>query len=96
MECLNEVFPVLLYILLIVLVVCIIIFVVKAIKTLGKVDKVVEDVNNKVNKLDGVFNVIDSTADTMSLVSDKLINFVFTAITNLFRKKDKREDEIDE
>ena len=60
---LNDLFPVILYILLIILVVVLIVFVIRLIKTLGKVDKVVDDVNRKVTKLDGVFNIIDTSTN---------------------------------
>ncbi|MDD2377736.1 MAG: hypothetical protein PHD10_03480 [Bacilli bacterium] len=96
MECLNDVFPIIIYILLTILIVVLIILGIKLIKTLGKVDRVVDDVNNKVTKLDGVFNIIDSTADALSAVSDKVVNAVTTTITNLFSKKKKKEEDDNE
>ena len=94
MECLNVVFPVILYtlgaILLIVLILCL-----KVIGTLKKVDKVVDDVENKVGKLDGVFSIIDKSTDAVSLVSDKIIDFVSSAVMKIFsRKKNKKEEVI--
>ena len=95
MECLQDIFPIILYILLIILVIFLIILVHKAIKTLGKVDKVVEDVNQKMNKVDGVFNIIDSAADTMNYLGDRFVSFLSTGITSLFKRKKKGEN-IDE
>lgn len=93
-QCLDVVFPIILYILLIILLVVLIIFVLRLIKTLGKVDRVVDDVSAKANKLNGVFNLIDNTADTLSVVSDKVVDFVATKITNFFHKRNrKKEDE---
>lgn len=89
----NELLPIILYILLSILVVVLIIFVIRLIKTLSKVDKVVDDVNVKVTKLNGVFNIIDSTTDTLALLSDKLTNFAVSKIGNLFTKKNKKKEE---
>ena len=98
MECLNEVFPVILYFLLSILLVVLIILCVKAIGTLTKVNRVVDDVNVKVNKLNGVFNIIDTTTDALSLASDKIVNFVANGVNNLFtrKKKNKEESELED
>lgn len=98
MECLNSVFPVILYFLLSILLLVLIILCVKAIGTLTKVNKVVDDVNFKVNKLNGVFNIIDSTTDALSLASDKIVNFIANGVNNLFtrKKKNKEESEIED
>lgn len=93
MEMFNEVLPVILYLSLTILVIVLIIFVIRLIKTLGKVDKVVDDVNRKVTKLDGVFNIIDTTTDTLALFSDKITDFAVTKIGNLFTKKNKQKEE---
>ena len=67
----------------------------KVIGTLKKVDKVVDDVENKVGKLDGVFSIIDKSTDAVSLVSDKIIDFVSSAVMKIFsRKKNKKEEVI--
>lgn len=93
MECMNEVFPVILYFLLAILLVVLIILCIKAISTLSKVNKVVDDVNYKVNKLNGVFNIIDSTTDALALASDKVVSFVANGVSNLFSKKNKYKEE---
>lgn len=96
MQCLNEVFPVILYFLLSILLVVLIILCVKAISTLSKVNQVVDDVNHKVNKLNGVFNIIDSTTDALALASDKIVAFITSGITNLFAKKSKKKEEMND
>ncbi len=93
MECLNEVFPVILYFLLSILLVVLIILCFKAISTLSKVNKVVDDVNYKVNKLNGVFNIIDSTTDALALASDKMVSFIANGVGHLFSKKNKNKEE---
>lgn len=95
MECLNVVFPVILYTLGAILLIVLIILCLKVIGTLKKVDKVVDDVENKVGKLDGVFSIIDKSTDAVSLVSDKIIDFVSSAVMkNFSRKKNKKEEVI--
>ena len=84
MECLNVVFPVILYTLGAILLIVLIILCLKVIGTLKKVDKVVDDVENKVGKLDGVFSIIDKSTDAVSLVSDKIIDFVSSAVMKIF------------
>ena len=69
MECINIVFPIILYILAAVLLVVLIILALKSIKTLKKVDEVIDDVNQKSAKLNGVFNIIDNTTDAIATVS---------------------------
>lgn len=92
----KEILPIILYILLIILVIVLIVFIIRMFKTLNKVDKVVDDVNEKVNKLDGVFNIIDATADGLSTISDKFVNFLTTKLFGLFRSKKKKGDDSDE
>lgn len=95
MEAFNSILPVILYTSLTILIIVLIVFVIRLMNTLSKVDKVVDDVNNKVTKLDGVFNIIDTTTDTLALFSDKLTNFAIDKIGSLFtrKKKQKEEDE---
>lgn len=92
METMNSILPVILYGLLSILVIVLIIFVVRLIQTLNKVDKVVDDVNNKVTKLNGIFNLVDTTTDTLALLSDKLTDFAINKIGNLFTRKKKGND----
>ena len=91
MECLNVVFPVILYTLGAILLIVLIILCLKVIGTLKKVDKVVDDVENKVGKLDGVFSIIDKSTDAVSLVSDKIIDFVSSAVMKIFSRNKKEE-----
>lgn len=93
MECLNIVFPVILYTLGAILLIVLIILCLKIMGTLRKVDRVVDDVENKVGKLDGVFSIIDRSTDAVSMVSDKVIDFVSSAIMKIFSKKKKKKEE---
>ncbi|NLM63562.1 MAG: hypothetical protein GX190_04540 [Mollicutes bacterium] len=92
MDKLNEsILPFILYILLIVLIIAIIILVIRLIKTLGKVDRVVEDVNYKVNKLNGLFEIIDYTTDTLVSFNDRVVSFISKGIMSFFKKRKKKE-----
>lgn len=92
MEYMNEIFLVILYSLGSILLIVLIALSLKAIKTLKKVDKVVEDFQNKSTKLDGVFNIVDHTADALSSVSDKVVSAVVGMLINLFKRKVKKEE----
>ena len=80
------------YVALIVLIIVLIVFVIRAIKTLGRIDKVLDDISEKASKLDGVFNIIDSTTEVVSGISDNLIAFIKNSIENIFRKKGKENE----
>ena len=97
MECLNEVFPVILYTLGAILLVVLIILSIKAITTLSKVNNVVDDLSAKSHKLDNLFDVIDNTTDMISDIGDKVVGLVVNGFTSLVhkikRKKGEEENE---
>lgn len=97
---LNEIFPVILYLLGSILLVVLIILSIKAIATLSKVNRVMDDLNDKSHKLDNLFDVIDNTTDMISDISDKFLGLVVNGITTLVHKvkakkgeKEKNEEE---
>lgn len=93
MTCINEVFSVILYFLGSILLIVLIILAIKAIKTINKVNKVVDDIDNKSKKLNGVFDIVDTTADAISIFSDKIVDFIVNGLKGLFSKKKKIEEE---
>lgn len=93
METLFEFLPIILYGLLAILVLVLIILIIRLMKTLSKIDTVIEDVANKSKKLDGIFNFIDTTTDTLTLMSDKFASLVVNGITSIFKRKKKGNDE---
>jgi uncharacterized protein YoxC len=95
-ECLIEILPIILYLLIFVLIGFLIVLVYRAIKTLAKVEAVVDDVNDKSKKLNGLFDIIDNTADGLSQVSDMVVNGVASLITGLFKKNKKKKENEDE
>ena len=94
--CLNELFTVIIYILSSILLVALIVLTIKVIHTIKKVDKVVDDIDTKSKKLNGVFDMVDNAADTLAVISDKMVGFVVNGITSLFSRKNKKENEENE
>lgn len=92
MEWIMEVFPGILYILASILLVVIIIFVIRLIETLGKVNETIEDIQGKSEKLNGVFDIVDRSADAINMISDTAVSFVTTKLMGFMnKKKDKSE-----
>lgn len=91
----NQFLSMLLYISLIVLVIILIILGIKLIKTLKKVDSVIDDVNGKMSRLTGIFDIIDKTTDYASLISDKVLNAIYSVV-NVFTKRKKGHDKYEE
>lgn len=85
--------PIIIYLLLIVVLVILIILGVQSIDAMKKVNKVVDDVNNKVESLNGLFNLIDYSADLLSSFSDKLVDGLSGVISKLFHRKKKKEED---
>jgi len=94
MEFASELMPIILFMLLSVLVVVVIVLVYKMIITLDKVNKIMDDVSTKVHKLDGLFEIVDRSADTISMFTDKVTGFISYSLFKIFKKK--RKDDFDE
>lgn len=98
MEELMQILPVTLYMLAIVLVIVLIVLGIRLIQTLDRVNMVVDDIERKSKSLNGLFNVIDVVTDSLSLLSDTVVESITSGISRLFqrKKKKKKEKEIDE
>ena len=75
--------------LLIVLVIILIVLALKALDTLNKVDAILDDTKKKLDSLDGVFNLVDTVSDKLTLVTDTVIGSIVSFITNIFNRKGK-------
>lgn len=84
--------PIIIYLLLIVVLVILIVLGTESIKAMKKVNKVVDDVNNKVESLNGLFNLIDYSADILSSFSDRLVDGLTSIVSKLFHRKKKKEE----
>jgi uncharacterized protein YoxC len=92
METASSLLPIIFYTLLSILVVFVIVFVYKLTKTLDKANLLLDDVYVKVKKLDNLFEVIDRGADTINMMTNKVVDVVVGAVTKVFKKKRKDED----
>ena len=93
MACINEVFPIILYLLGSILLIVLIVLGLRIIKTLNRIDYLIDDVNYKSSKLNGVFDIVDHTTDALANVSDMAVGFLTKTIRNLINKKGKEESE---
>lgn len=92
MEIASQLMPIILYLLLSILVVVTIVFIYKLTITVDKANIVLDDVYKKVKKLDNLFEIIDRSADTINLVTDKITGIISNSILKIFKKK-RKEDE---
>ena len=90
---LNEILPIILYLLGSILLVILIILGIKLINVMNKMERVVDDINTKVSSLNGVFSIIDATTDKLSLLSDRMVDGISSLIRKLFARKNKKEEE---
>lgn len=90
---LNEVLPIILYILGSILLGILIVLGIKLITVMNKMEKVVDDINTKVSSLNGVFSIIDATTDKLALLSDRMVDSISLIIRKLFVKKNKKNKE---
>ncbi len=100
MEFMNQLMPIIIYILLAILLVVLIILVIKLLTTVDKTNAVLDDIENKSKSLDGVFGAVDALTDTISLASDRLIDGVASVVSRVINagknrksKKVKGEEE---
>lgn len=89
----NEVLPVILYILGSVLLVALIVLTVQLIITTHKIDKIVDNITVKVHTLDNLFNVIGVVSGKVSAVTDKVIDTAALLIEKIFKRKGDKTNE---
>ena len=87
----NEVLPIILYVLGSILLVVLIILGVKLIIVMDKINNVVDNISSKVESLNGIFSMIDSTTDKLSLISNRVTTGLMDLVKKIFKKK-KEED----
>ena len=95
MDFLMMVLPIILYVLGIVLVGILIIIGVKLIYTIDKTNNILDDIEKKSKSLNGVFDIVDNVTDSLSIISDTVVEGIVGLISRIFKKR-KREKEIDE
>ena len=89
----NEVLPVILYILGSVLLVALIVLTIKLIITTNKIEKVVDNITVKVHTLDELFNVIGLVTGKITALTDRVVDNVALLIEKLFKRTRDKLDE---
>ncbi len=87
METASQLLPIILYTLLSILVVVVIVFVYKLTITLDKANTLIDDVYIKVKKLDNLFEIIDRSADTINVVTNKVSDGILNFVLKIFKKR---------
>lgn len=93
MDTLSVVLPIVLYILLAALVVTLIILAVKVIQLVDKANGLVANLEEKVNSLNRFFAMIDNVTDTISGISDKMVDGISGFIMRIFNRKKRKESD---
>ena len=91
----NEILPIILYILGSILLIVLIILGIKLIIMMDKIKLTVDNINTKVDSLNGFFHVIDFTTDKLAMISDKVAAAITAFIKKVFyrNKEEENEDE---
>ncbi len=88
----NDVLPVVVYILSSILLVTLIILTIKVIITMNKIEKIVDNITVKIKTLDGVFSVIEIATNKFTSITDKVIDVITSLIQKVFNSKGKEKD----
>lgn len=88
----NEVLPMILYVLGSILLVVLIILGIKLIVTMNKIENVVDDINTKVKSLNGFFSIVDYATDKLALLSDRFVDVISSLIRKMFVKKEGKDN----
>lgn len=89
----NEVLPVILYILGSVLLVTLIILTIKLIITMNKIEKVVDNITVKVKTLDELFSIIGLVTGKFTAVTDRVIDSIALLVEKIFKGKGDKLNE---
>ena len=88
---LMEFLPVVLYVSAIALIIVLIVLGVKLITTVDRANRILDDLERKTRSLNGLFHVIDSITDTLSVFSDTLVSSITGVFGKVFQKKSKKK-----
>ncbi len=79
-----------------ILLVTLIVLAVKLINTVTRVNNMLDEVDKRVEKFDRIFRVADVITDNMALVSDKVVDGISDFIRNIFNRRKRKEEKINE
>ncbi len=83
----DEVLPVILYILGAILLVALIVLTIKCTITVHKIDKVVDNITDKVTALDGVFSIVSAVSNKFTFITEQVVNIVCSLIERITKRK---------
>lgn len=86
----NEVMPIILYILGSILLVTLIVLTVELIMTMNKINKIVDNISGKVSSLDELFKVIGTVTGRFAVITDKIVDGAASIIERIFKGKDEK------
>ena len=89
----NEVLPVILYILGSVLLVALIVLTIKLIATTDKINKLVDNITVKAETLDEAFNLVGMLTGKVSTITDRFVEGITVLIGKIFKGKEDKLDE---
>lgn len=89
----NEVLPVILYILGSVLLVALIVLTIKLIITTNKIEKIVDNINVKIKTLDEFFDIIGMITGKFNALTERVVDGFALLIEKIFKRKGEKSDE---
>lgn len=92
-----EFLQILLYVLGSILMISLIVLTIKLIMSIDRVNAILDDIEDKMKTVDEVFSVIDNITDSVSLLSDRIVDSIALFISKVFTTKNKKiSDETEE
>ena len=89
----NDVLPIILYILGSVLLVALIVLTIKLIATTDKINKLVDNITVKAETLDEAFNLVGMLTGKVSTITDRFVDGITVLIGKIFKGKEDKLDE---
>ena len=84
-----EFLQILLYVLGSILLLSLIILTIKLIMSIDRINAILDDVEDKMKTIDEVFSVVDKITDSVSLMSDRIVDGLAGIISKIFTTKKK-------
>ena len=75
-----------------ILLVALIILTVKVIMSVDRVNAILDDIEDKMKTVDEVFAVVDKITDSVSLMSDRVVDGIAGIISKIFTTKSKTKE----
>lgn len=93
MEFFTEVMPILLYVVGFVLMIVFIIVGIRLIRLLDRIDRIADSVENKISSFDYAVDIMSKAANGIAGITDSVVYGVTSAVSKIFHKGKKEEEE---